>query len=304
MVFSKMLTAVALATCSTQQVALVLKAARTSSPAEAFRASESYPEVVLKLSFKKKSMRKNIIKVRVASGRGVTPGEISGLRKDIPDPRSRAALAKSISQLISDHNTPPKTWRVQTDSTMPVMYWGVTNPTSGCDEHHTDYIGEHVYHTGDRYEGEFQNVPKHGQDGYAALEDDDGKGWNGLRHGQGTFTWAADGNTYEGEWKLNQRDGRGKETSANGDSYDGEFVKNERHGRGKFTWAADGNTYDGFWNSNNWEGEGVLTYKDGDCYTGNWKGGKKHGKGTYKHADGSSREEYWEDGELISQDAH
>jgi len=86
--------------------------------------------------------------------------------------------------------------------------------------------------------------------------------WNGVPHGQGTFT-LPDGSKYAGEWK-----------------------DDKRHGQGTFT-LPDGSKYVGEWRYDNFHGQGILTFADEDKYFGEFKDGKKDGQGTYTWSNGS-----------------
>lgn len=44
------------------------------------------------------------------------------------------------------------------------------------------------------------------------------------------------GRVYDGEWKRNQRHGRGTYSLGNGIIYVGEFVEGQRTGEGKISW--------------------------------------------------------------------
>lgn len=55
--------------------------------------------------------------------------------------------------------------------------------------------------------------------------------------GRGRFTWADDGDVYEGEFKADKREGRGKFTFASGNVYEGEWKAGKKEGRGRFTWG-------------------------------------------------------------------
>jgi hypothetical protein len=72
--------------------------------------------------------------------------------------------------------------------------------------------------------------------------------------GYGTYKWG-DGNTYTGEWKNGQPDGKGILVSPYGTTYSGQWKQNRLHGKGR------------------------LTYYNGDVYVGEFKHGKRHGKG-------------------------
>ena len=43
----------------------------------------------------------------------------------------------------------------------------------------------------------------------------------------------SDGETYEGQWVNNVKEGFGKYTYANGDVYEGEYVNGEKQGQGR-----------------------------------------------------------------------
>jgi len=79
-------------------------------------------------------------------------------------------------------------------------------------------------------------------------------------HGQGTLVWA------------------------NGDRYDGDFKLNIRDGQGTLTWV-NGNKYSGQFRNNKFSGEGVYNYKNGDKYIGEYAFGKRNGKGTFIWSD-------------------
>ena len=108
---------------------------------------------------------------------------------------------------------------------------------------------------------------------------------NGVRHGQGTFSWD-DGGVYEGNWSHGKRDGYGKMTTASGDVYEGPFVDGKRHGEGTYRWA-DGAIYTGAWVENQRTGNGVMVYSSGSRYEGQFVNGKLHGTGTYTWTDGA-----------------
>jgi hypothetical protein len=76
--------------------------------------------------------------------------------------------------------------------------------------------------------------------------------------------------------------------------YDGEWNKStgEREGRGKQTWA-DGSVYEGYWLNGKANGRGRLIHADGDIYEGNWKDDKAEGYGIYQHLDGARYEGEW-----------
>ena len=91
---------------------------------------------------------------------------------------------------------------------------------------------------------------------------------------------------YEGEWKNDKKNGKGKMTwidgKRKGDVYEGEFKDDYFHGKGVYIWL-NGDVYDGEWNNGFRHGFGILK-TEYDIYEGEWKNGKKDGKGkmTYK----------------------
>jgi hypothetical protein len=127
---------------------------------------------------------------------------------------------------------------------------------------------------------------------------------NDYRSGQGTEESAA--GKYVGEWKLNKKDGEGKEYDKYGKllhegtwsndrwmyHYTGEMRDGKRHGKG-INNDADG-TYDGEWANDYRNGSGVFTANSGVVYDGQWLSGRKNGKGKISGGD------YSYDGDWIS----
>eukprot|EP00457_Paulinella_chromatophora_P010457 gb/GEZN01010561.1/.p1 GENE.gb/GEZN01010561.1/~~gb/GEZN01010561.1/.p1 ORF type:complete len:224 (-),score=46.63 gb/GEZN01010561.1/:394-1065(-) len=138
------------------------------------------------------------------------------------------------------------------------------------------------------------------------------------------------GAVYQGDFKENQREGKGVYTSKEGHRYEGGWLADMRHGYGSQKFVARGSTrkeakwtgtYEGNWFENRKHGKGVFTYENGDKYEGDWRNGKKaghgiytygngdryegafksnnmHGKGTMFFADGSRLDGIWNDDEL------
>ncbi len=117
---------------------------------------------------------------------------------------------------------------------------------------------------------------------------------NGQRQGRGVLTWA-DGGKYDGEWKNDNREGHGVWTGANGGKYDGEWKNDNREGHGVWT-GANGNKYDGQWKNNKKEGPGVFTWANGDKYDGEYKNDKREGHGVFTWADGRKYDGEWKAG--------
>lgn len=93
-------------------------------------------------------------------------------------------------------------------------------------------------------------------------------------HGEGTLITAS-GDIYSGQWVQNRKEGQGTYKFSDGkQSYQGEFKEDQANGRGKMVYPDD-SEYNG--QIKNWlkNGEGLLKYSNGDMYTGNWQNDKK-----------------------------
>jgi clan AA aspartic protease (TIGR02281 family) len=106
---------------------------------------------------------------------------------------------------------------------------------------------------------------------------------NGLRSGEGTYTWA-DGRMYVGTFRNGLPNGRGAYTLANGDTYVGDFQDN-RWTQGAYTWR-DGRRYVGPFRDDRPSGVGTYTWPDGKKYVGDYRDGRASGNGTYTWPDG------------------
>ena len=111
--------------------------------------------------------------------------------------------------------------------------------------------------------------------------------WNikNQRHGKGLQSWN-DGSMYEGYWKNDKANGRGRLIHANGDVYEGEWLNDKAHGKGIYI-HADGAMYEGYWEQDKQHGKGVETWPDGARYEGMYVNGQKHGFGRFCWADNS-----------------
>jgi len=150
---------------------------------------------------------------------------------------------------------------------------------------------------------EGQHRETYGDDGYY-----EGEFQNGSRNGKGTLVFR--GFKYEGSWKNDKMDGKGKKVDAEGWTYDGDWKDGREHGFGELsngertvTYVGEwrngrrhghgkqvfehGDSFDGEWEDGNFHNRGTYYYKNGDHYTGVWKNGVSHGEGTMFFADGS-----------------
>ena len=112
------------------------------------------------------------------------------------------------------------------------------------------------------------------------------------RHGRGVafLRW---GYYYEGYWKDNKMEGRGRLITSSGSMYIGDFVNDQRHGTGTFTWGG-GRRYEGELQKNVHHGFGRIYSADGVLeYEGQWANGKKHGQGVMRLPNGMSRRGIW-----------
>ncbi|EED96197.1 predicted protein, partial [Thalassiosira pseudonana CCMP1335] len=180
--------------------------------------------------------------------------------------------------------------------------------------------GKYKWFDGDEYEGQWKDGERHGlgifrlADGgaeYSMYEKGGGLDAAGKRTGHGimtyesggcyeggfvndkyeddrqaTYRWA-DGDSYKGQWKNGERNGKGAfQTSLgadNGDwgSYKGGFdARGKRTGHGVMTYESN-SVYDGEFVDDVYSGEGNYRWSDGDSYQGQWKDGERHGKGIF-----------------------
>jgi hypothetical protein len=114
----------------------------------------------------------------------------------------------------------------------------------------------------------------------------------------GSHTFAS-GNKYVGEFKGNQKNGRGTSTFADGDKYVGEYKDGKYNGRGTYT-SANGNEYVGEYKDGKRNGQFIVTYADGVRYVGEYKDDKKTGRGIKFLANGKvDQSGIWKDGVLV-----
>ena len=106
---------------------------------------------------------------------------------------------------------------------------------------------------------------------------------DGLRSGQGTYTWP-DGRKYVGNFRDGLPNGRGVYTLPNGEKYVGEFQDNRRT-QGTYSWP-DGRQYVGPFRDDKPEGAGTYSWPDGKKYVGDFRAGSAEGQGIYTWPDG------------------
>lgn len=92
------------------------------------------------------------------------------------------------------------------------------------------------------------------------------------------FRLISDGDRYEGEWRSDERHGKGAMLYASeeqGDrkiveKYDGDWIDGKMSGRGVYHYA-DGSVYDGMWADGKMNGSGVFIYPNGNRYDGEFE---------------------------------
>jgi len=87
---------------------------------------------------------------------------------------------------------------------------------------------------------------------------------NGMKHGIGVYK-SKNGDVYEGEYRLNKRDGYGIKKWASGCSYKGYWTKDLMHGQGLFRWSK-GDFYEGSYVDGLREGFGTRMWESGTKY--------------------------------------
>jgi len=108
----------------------------------------------------------------------------------------------------------------------------------------------------------------------------------GKKQGYGKVTFP-NGDTYEGNWENDQMDGLGIYTWKIGGRYEGAFEAGKIQGAGKRSYAS-GNVYEGEFLDGKKQGKGVMVFSNGDIYEGDWNKDDMEGQGTYKWVSGDT----------------
>jgi len=122
------------------------------------------------------------------------------------------------------------------------------------------------------------------KNGQATKDYYEGEVKNGLRHGQGTYTFA-DGKKYIGQFKDDEYSGSGTLIQSDGSRYVGQFKDDQFNGPGSYTWP-DFAKYTGQFRNGGFHGQGTYTWPDGKKYVGEWKENRKNGFGVLYFASG------------------
>lgn len=142
--------------------------------------------------------------------------------------------------------------------------------------------GRIIQSNGDHYEGEFYMGQMTGRGKFEDLEGNiayDGEWRDDQKHGKGVEK-GVDGAIYEGYFETNQKCGKGVMHWSTGEVYDGDFLNDTIHGFGKYIWSPT-KYYEGHWEAGKMHGKGVFS-NDGKEYEGDFVQDKKQGKGVYK----------------------
>ncbi len=112
----------------------------------------------------------------------------------------------------------------------------------------------------------------------------------GLRDGKGIFYYARnnenDRGIYEGDWKNDRIDGKGKMTWSTGEIYEGDWKNDMKEGLGIQYNINNSKEYEGSYKNGLFEGKGVYYYDDGNRYEGDWKNNKRDGDGIMYYQNG------------------
>lgn len=115
-----------------------------------------------------------------------------------------------------------------------------------------------------------------------------------VKDGYGKQTWA-NGDTYEGQWKNDRQNGWGVNKWDDGSCFVGNYVQDIKEGVGQYDWE-DGTRFIGVWKDNAMHGYGTYSWPDGRSYQGDWRDNLMQGFGIYTHADGKRYEGGWYEG--------
>lgn len=114
---------------------------------------------------------------------------------------------------------------------------------------------------------------------------------SGLAEGQGAAKGSA---IYEGEFRAGKKHGRGRKTWASGDSYEGQFADDRRDGVGIYRWGGAspwaGDFYWGGFRADRRDGRGLYGWANGDRFDGEWKADVRQGFSAMELQRGRARE--------------
>lgn len=125
----------------------------------------------------------------------------------------------------------------------------------------------------------------------------DGEYKNDQKHGRGTFTLKADGSTYDGAWADDKRAGAGS-LKLSTVSAQGSWTDNTLDTSSAVFTLSDGSIFEfATFDASGKVVAGKLKYKDGETYEGSFNSttGKRNGKGVWRSKDGGKYEGDYKD---------
>ena len=173
--------------------------------------------------------------------------------------------------------------------------------------------GSYKWPDSSSYSGEVKEGLRHGKGTFVSpnqVTTYEG-GWvHGKRNGFGTIYYNDEKTVYyKGQWVENQRSGTGLVVYPSGNTYDGEWKDNVKNGKGEMFWVEVNEKYTGDWKDDKQEGFGEHVWLTGgdsqgkgdttkqrcNLYSGQWVVGRRHGIGTFFYANGSQYHGSWVD---------
>ena len=104
-------------------------------------------------------------------------------------------------------------------------------------------------------------------------------------NGTGIYLYE-DKSRYEGLWRNEKPNGKGKIYFSSGSIFEGTFQDGIRNGFGKYQYISSG-YYEGYFKNDDYEGEGKYVTEDGTIFEGLYKSGKLNGYGTITMKNGN-----------------
>ena len=120
---------------------------------------------------------------------------------------------------------------------------------------------------------------------------------NNKKDGPGTYLWKKSGAIYEGDWKDDLRNGFGMYSLPTVEAryrkvYVGGWVNDKKQGNGTYYYNAQ-KYYEGEWYENMRNGWGRMYYEDGSTYEGEWYNDKRTGTGMLRLCNDNRYEGMW-----------
>ncbi|GMI11168.1 hypothetical protein TrVE_jg4502 [Triparma verrucosa] len=142
--------------------------------------------------------------------------------------------------------------------------------------------GTYFFSDGGKYTGEFRDNLRHGTGEYRYPNKNVyvGEWKDDLFWGKGKYTWANGEGSFDGDWLMGMRHGKGMLKLPDGFSYDGQWVQDAMEGRGNAVYP-NKQTYNGQFHQSLRDGRGTSTFSNGGVYEGRFKNDKIEGSGTF-----------------------